>query len=485
MFKVRVRGIYSTALTKLLIDEGYEIVQPSAVIEERFNFGGHETLKPIDIDIFDRSDKQGVYALCATNAWSRLASSLQSRLLDVIVRKWKPQVGGIYKGLVKHLDRSGEAAFIQIDEDVIGILYPSKPLSEGVKEVLVQVERTNLGSKCPVLSDKIKIAGKYAILIPENRVKVSRRIKDKEVRECLINYGLKVKPEGWGIVWRTAAATASEEELKREVDFLLERWHNLIEVMAKSNAPSLLLEGQVLLNIEFPYESKRILDEIRRQVTPTIPGHHYYKAFSADLSMSVDMAENLLRRGYAEESVLCSFEQIFQMNLPCEGDVIGVCHVKLSGKEINLGRAVVELINVDSGRIRLRRNIYGRGFYDGLEVEKQPGDYAITDTSVGSWHVETKYYSSKGEFKGAYININTPVELYPRNIRYIDLEVDVCVFNSGNVVVLDEDKLDRALEKGVISDKLYDKVKLEVDRVLSDVVPRILRANHVNEPSDD
>ncbi|RLE53898.1 MAG: hypothetical protein DRJ26_02685 [Candidatus Methanomethylicota archaeon] len=477
MFKARVRGIYSTALTKLLIDEGFEIVQPSAVIEERFNFSKREVFKPLDIDIFDRDDRQGVYALCTREAWRHLASSLQKRLLDVIVRKWRPQVGGVYKGLVKHLDRSGEVAFVQIDEEIIGILYPSKPLRNDVKEILVQVERTNFGSKCPVLSDKIKISGKYAILIPEERVKISRRIKDSRVRDYLRNFGLRIKPEGWGIIWRTAAATASEDELKQEINLLLEKWRKLVEMEKEASAPALLLEGLVLLNVEFPHESKRILDEIRSHVTPTIPGHHYYKAFSANLSSSVDMAENLLRRGYSKDDVLNSFEQIVQMNLPCDGDVICIRHVKLSGKEVNLGRAVIEFFDQSSGSIKLRRNIYGQGVYDGLEVEKHPGDYAISFAHIGSWYLKTEYFSKEGEFKGAYININTPIELYPRQIRYVDLEIDVCVLNNGDVFVLDEDKLNRALDQGIISHKLFERVKLEVERVLNEVVPKVLEEN--------
>ena len=60
MFSVRIRGIYSTALTKLLLDEGFEVVQPSTIIQERFGLKGNEDSP--DLDIEDLGDLQGIRA---------------------------------------------------------------------------------------------------------------------------------------------------------------------------------------------------------------------------------------------------------------------------------------------------------------------------------------------------------------------------------------------------------------------------------------
>ncbi|HDO20596.1 MAG TPA: DUF402 domain-containing protein, partial [Candidatus Bathyarchaeota archaeon] len=70
--------------------------------------------------------------------------------------------------------------------------------------------------------------------------------------------------------------------------------------------------------------------------------------------------------------------------------------------------------------------------------------------------------------------INTPIEIYPKQVRYVDLEVDVCVLNNGNIRVLDEEKLVEALEKGIISNILFRKVKFKVEQVLKNIVPKIL-----------
>jgi len=473
MFKVRIRGIYATALTKLLLDEGFEIVQPSYVIEERFNFNSYEVSKPLDIDIFDRGDRQGVYALCTNKSHEALRIALQNNLLDVVVREWRVQVGGVYKGLVKHVDLSGRTAFVQITDDVTGVLYSSKPIPKDLKEMLVQVEKRNFGSKCPVLSDQIKLAGRYAVLVPGGRVKVSRRIRDPSKRSYLIKLGEAIKPEGWGIIWRTAAGGASEDELKSEIEFLIEKWRKLMELSNKIDAPALVLEGQVVLNIEFPHESKRTLDEIRSRVVPTIPGHHFYKAFSPEVSVSVDMAEKLLSRGEALSDVREKFLREFIVHLPSEGQMISIKHVKLSGKEINLGKALIEEFNEETGELKLRRIILGRGTYDGLNIEKSPGDYAITEAKIGEWFLKTTYYSHSGEVKGMYININTPIELYSNYLRYVDLEVDVCITREGEVKILDEEKLIRSHEMGIISRRLVERVRNTVNRILSEVAPKI------------
>ena len=58
--KVRVRGIYSTALTKLLLKSQFKVAQPSTMQEERF--GVKENLDSYDLDVFDRLDQQGIHA---------------------------------------------------------------------------------------------------------------------------------------------------------------------------------------------------------------------------------------------------------------------------------------------------------------------------------------------------------------------------------------------------------------------------------------
>ncbi|RLE49650.1 MAG: hypothetical protein DRJ21_02255 [Candidatus Methanomethylicota archaeon] len=163
----------------------------------------------------------------------------------------------------------------------------------------------------------------------------------------------------------------------------------------------------------------------------------------------------------------------FCLHLPCKGELIQIKHVKLSGREINLGKALIEYFNEKTGEIKLKRIIHSKGFYNGINVEKNPGDYAITETKIGEWYLKTTYYSNNGESKGVYININTPIELYSTCIRYVDLEIDVCITREGKVLILDEDKLMKSYELELISDKLLNKVKSVVNHILNEIVPKI------------
>ena len=78
------------------------------------------------------------------------------------------------------------------------------------------------------------------------------------------------------------------------------------------------------------------------------------------------------------------------------------------------------MIRTDSKarEIALRREIKPGGTYDGLDVEKEAGDYAITLFQEGAWSSRTSYYGSGGRLKGEYWNINTPIEIYPEKIHY-------------------------------------------------------------------
>ena len=56
--KVKIRGIYSTALTKLLMDSGYIVVEPSAEIQARFGLG--QSRGDYEILIYDQDNLQGI-----------------------------------------------------------------------------------------------------------------------------------------------------------------------------------------------------------------------------------------------------------------------------------------------------------------------------------------------------------------------------------------------------------------------------------------
>ncbi|MDH5438062.1 MAG: ribonuclease E/G [Candidatus Bathyarchaeota archaeon] len=458
----RIRGIYSTALTKLFLDHGFDIVQPSITTRERF--GLKDCDESPDLDVYDRRDRQGVQAFGRAELINTFCSILQSCLDDVIVRRWAVTADGIYKGLIKDVDPTTQSFLVDVGS-AVGRIVDEEVLDPELRQIVVQVERRRVGAKEPVLTTKLKIPGRYAILTPERQVKVSLKIRDSKVRSRLLKLGEELIPPDWGVLWRTAAADQSADVLREEITRLTREGRDVRERAESMEAPATLWEGGSHMNVEFPSLSKKKLDEFRRCVTPTMDGHHYYKAFGRRVSSALDMAEKLLEKGCSLKEVEDRFRQTIEAEFPIVGSVIGMEHVKLDGKVFHLGEALVEAFDRNQLSLRLSRVFEREGVYDGLGTPKEPGDRAVTEAKVGDWHFKTQYFSRDGRYKGTYINFNTPIELYPRGIRYVDLEVDVCVWPNGTVRRLDEEKLKNAVGEGLVTEKLVRIAKEKLREV--------------------
>ncbi len=466
MTRVRIRGIYSTALTKLLLDQGFDIVQPSAAIKERFKL--KECDEPPDLDIYDRPDRQGVHALGKDEALNAFISTLKLLLVDVIVRSWKVAPEGIYKGLVKGGDLTASSILVDIGP-ATGRLTNKEIRSPKQGCVIVQVEGRTAGTKEPVLTTEIKIPGKYAILVPGRGVKISRKIQDWQMRSRLSELGEELAPPGWGILWRTAASGQSPETLRDEVINLTRKGQSILERAERVGAPAALWEENRFADVEFPALSKEGLDEARGSIAPTLGRHHYYKACGGRVSSALEMAEGLLERGRLRSEMESLFKQTVEAEYPTEGSMIRIEHVKLDGRLFNLRPAQIEALDDASSMIRFRRNFGREGIYDGLGTRKESGDYAVTEAKVGEWSFKTSYFSKDGRYKGTYVNLNTPMEFYPRGIRYVDLEVDICLWPDGRVEKLDEEKLDTAAAEGLVTEKLTKIVKEKIEELMKNL----------------
>ncbi|MDH5664460.1 MAG: hypothetical protein OEY90_08340, partial [Candidatus Bathyarchaeota archaeon] len=110
-------------------------------------------------------------------------------------------------------------------------------------------------------------------------------------------------------------------------------------VVRKGEAPATLLEESRHVDVEFPALSKEKLDEIRGSVTPTLEGHHYYKACGVNISSALDMAEKLLEKSGSREEVEKLLKQTIRAKYPIVGSLIEMEHVKLHGEAFNLGKA--------------------------------------------------------------------------------------------------------------------------------------------------
>ncbi len=447
MFAVRIRGIYTTALTNLLLKCGLRITQPSRVIRERF--GLEDCLEPHDVDIRDLEDHQGVFASGHKEALEKIKSILQEQLLDVIVRCCSVGLYAIYLGRVEALHPS-QGAFVNLGSQT-GFLPASKAdhiLNIG-ESVLVQVIDIPTGARKPVLSMFLGLPGRYAVLVPQKAIKFSKRLQDHTQRQFMQELAESFLKDR-GVIWRTAAQLKSDEELTAELQQLCALAEEVAQRSKGCEAPGLLLEGDSVIQFEFPGGAKRSLDELRNVILPTMEGHHKRKAAGAVLT--TDFAEAAINRGMR---VKISAESL----IPPIRKIISIEHVKPDGEIKILGKGKVISSDAEKQLIRIRREMRPGGHYDGLSAQKQPGDYAITDFQEGAWSYKTSYYSQDGRLKGEYVNINTPIELYPDRVRYIDLEIDVVKEPSSSIKIIDEGALQRAVEAGFVSEKLAQRAK--------------------------
>ena len=165
-------------------------------------------------------------------------------------------VGNVYLGKVQNVLPSMEAAFVDIGKGRNAVLYAgevnfdasglegeSKRIESALKSgqsVLVQVTKDPVGHKGARLTSQVSLPGRYLVYVPGGSMMgISRKLPDKE-RTRLKQILKQVMPEGAGVIVRTAAEGASEEELAHDVSRLSAQWES-IEAKAKwANAPELL-----------------------------------------------------------------------------------------------------------------------------------------------------------------------------------------------------------------------------------------------------
>jgi len=453
--KVKVRGIYSTALTKFLLSNGFEIVNPSNIINERFDMNGIVS-DSADVLIYDKADMNGI-TISGVGA-ERIVDVVQSYFFDIAVKKM--ETGAIYSGKIKKIETKYNNIYIDLgnnEEGVLNLYDYWGFLREGEK-VLVQVK--GMMRTVKLLSTKLRLFGDNMILIKDGFTKVSKHITDFTERDRLKKIADSVKVEGWGILWKSHAEGKSDAELVSEINKLASNEKNLKEDFSKSEKPGLLERGSCVYFVDFGALSKQKLDTLRNGVAPTIIGHHFLK--SGGYLLLTEFAESLQEQnnGY----IVSKLNNALKADGPKVNMYYEIIHKKPGGKDIVM-KGIVE--KATDKEIMVKRKLRKGGRLDGLDIDIAEGDYALTTFQPNSWFVIHKYFNKDGYPKGTYININTQVEVYPKFARYIDLEVDVIEKNNKREII-DVEKLNHILNAGIIKKELSDKAMEMANQMLKE-----------------
>src|SRR5437899_4296470 len=191
-------------------------------------------------------------------------------------------VGIIYLGRVARVLPGMQSAFVEIGLERAAFLHiadiwehrqnghghDSKPIERILHEgqsLLVQVIKDPIGTKGARLSTQSSLAGRLLVFLPQDsHIGISQRIEDEAEREILREKLLLLLPEGMtgGFIIRTMAETATEREMKNDIDYLTKLWHDLNDDARAKPAPALLYQDLSL--------AQRVLRDMATEETDRI-----------------------------------------------------------------------------------------------------------------------------------------------------------------------------------------------------------------------
>ena len=188
---------------------------------------------------------------------ARIAALLKDdRVDELIVAQGQYQIDDIFLGTVENVLPGIDAAFIDIGESEkngfihVSDLGPLKlkkgaagitELLEPRQKVLVQVMKEPTGTKGPRLTGNISLPGKYIVLQPFGQgVNISRKINTETERSRLRALGVLIKPPSTGLLFRTESENINEELLIDDLESLIQKWENIINI-SEANQPPMLI----------------------------------------------------------------------------------------------------------------------------------------------------------------------------------------------------------------------------------------------------
>ena len=212
-------------------------------------------------------------------------------------------IGNVYLGKVQNVLPSMEAAFVDIGKGRNAVLYSGEVDWEAAEtgnqprrielalksgdQVLVQVTKDPVGQKGARLTSQVSLPGRFLVYVPGGNMSgISRKLPESE-RQRLKTILKTALPEDAGVIVRTAAEGATEEQLIHDVERLKAQWESISE-KAKGKAPALLHSEPDLL-------VKIIRDVFNEDFQKLVVSGHSAKETISDYLSSVapDLVERL------------------------------------------------------------------------------------------------------------------------------------------------------------------------------------------------
>jgi ribonuclease E len=230
--------------------------------------------------------------------------------------------------------------------------------------LLVQVVKEERGNKGAAMTTYLSLAGRYSVLMPNTARGggISRKITSAEDRKRLkeVAQDLEV-PQGMGIILRTAGASRTKPEIKRDYEYLMRLWESVRELTLKSSAPALVYEEGSLIKRAIRDLYNKEIDEI---LVAGEEGYREAKDFMRMLMPSHAKAVQLYKEEqplFAKYGIEAQLDAMFssQVQLKSGGYLV-----------INPTEALVS-IDVNSGRSTREHNIEDTALRTNLEASEE------------------------------------------------------------------------------------------------------------------
>ncbi|MGE3246967.1 MAG: Rne/Rng family ribonuclease [Beijerinckiaceae bacterium] len=227
--------------------------------------------------------------------------------------------------------------------------------------MLIQVVKEERGNKGAALTTYLSLAGRYSVLMPNTARGggISRKITDGDDRRRMKEIAQELEvPDGMGVILRTAGASRTKPEVKRDFEYLLRLWESVREMTLRSTAPTLVYEEGSLIKRSIRDLYGREIDEV---VVAGEEGHREARDFMRMLMPSHTKNVKLWREQspvFAKSGVEQQLDALFSpaVTLKSGGYIV-----------INQTEALVA-IDVNSGRSTREHNIEDTALRTNLEA---------------------------------------------------------------------------------------------------------------------
>ena len=266
-------------------------------------------------------------------------------------------LGNIYRGEVKDVVDGMQAAFIDIglEKNAFIPIKDAIPKTDVTKEsqsiafkisdvlhvgqkILVQVRKVPTSLKGARVSTHITIPGNYIVLMPNTDIiTISQKVERNEEKDRLVEMLKRNIPEGYGAIVRTDAVGINEEEIKKDINELVEKWKNICCKYEED-------EKQELLYNEHELVSKISRDLITRETKKIYVNdkelYQQIKQVGLKSKESIQFVDS--KNIIQDQGFMSSYESAFKRKiwLKCGGYIVIDKTEALTAIDVNSGKYV-------------------------------------------------------------------------------------------------------------------------------------------------